>query len=260
MFGAYRLEVIREILNEKKYIDVISLSEILGVSEVTVRRDLNKLEEQGFIVRSHGGAYLKENGALPESLPECAPESSSQGKPIRFQAIGEIAATHVPDGSTIFIGAGAECQAMARHLTEKKELTVVTNDLNVCSILAGTESVQLILAGGFYDPKRNLTGGDMVLQVFHNIFVQKAFVSVDGAHLTRGYTTSDYYNQSLMQHLSRFSDELYLLFSSEKVAATAPYRIGDLSFAPNVITDANLDKAYQEYFYQNNIKLFMSLD
>src|SRR5919205_427977 len=138
-----RLHQIERMIKERQYVRVIELSEYFGVSEPTIRRDLQKLEEMGRVRRAHGGALAAEP-AMPEPpiiqrMVECAEEK---------RRIGQAAAQLVQDGETIFLGSGTTTLEVARHLNGKKNLTVITNALTIANQLVDDTHITLIITGG----------------------------------------------------------------------------------------------------------------
>ena len=134
MFAAARQERIKELLLKHKQFDVVSLAAMLGVTEVTIRRDPDKLEQEGFIIKTHGGAILKEVSSPPNQAERVPPE---------IIEIGEATALLVNNNEAIFLGGGLTCTQVATNLQTKQRLTVMTNDLKVALELNNAPGVFL---------------------------------------------------------------------------------------------------------------------
>ena len=124
MFATERQNRIKQLLFEYDKVGVGSLSEILDVSEVTIRKDLEKLEKDGFLIRTHGGAVLREDVPKEEISPESdIPNIESK------KMIGIFAAALIQDRDVIFLGPGSTCIQIAKNLRDKKDIIVVTNNI-----------------------------------------------------------------------------------------------------------------------------------
>ena len=141
MFADARIEKIKELLLEYKHVDVNTLSSVLSASVATVRRDLERLEEEGFLRRTHGGAIIIEK---KEKIAKVAQEPYYREK----KQIGIIAASLIKNNETVYIGAGRTCQQIARNLKDKRNVKVVTNNIGVITELLHTQSVRLMVPGG----------------------------------------------------------------------------------------------------------------
>src|SRR5260221_8996593 len=125
-------------------LNVEQLSATLGVSEVTVRRDLSALAKERRIVRTYGGATARVGTHEPEASLEERKDTQREQK----EAIAVVAAAHVQDGDTVLLDGGTTAAALARHLTTRQQLHVVTSNLLTVSVLANARDVRLTLIGG----------------------------------------------------------------------------------------------------------------
>jgi DeoR/GlpR family transcriptional regulator of sugar metabolism len=134
MFAADRLSIIRSYILEKKKVSVAEISRMLGVSEVTVRRDLEALDDEGFLIRTHGGAILSGEDNL-DALPAAGePDEEREQR----NEISEIAIYLINDGDTLLFSPGKTNLAIARRLQRRRDLVVLTNDLQIAAELAST--------------------------------------------------------------------------------------------------------------------------
>lgn len=143
MLAAERIRKIKQILVEYKRADVSNLSSLLSVSDVTIRKDLERLENEGFLTRTHGGAVINENSPS-DNLYNILDIPEIEHK----QMIGLIAAQIVNNNEAIFIGPGTTCLQIAKNLKDKKNLTVVTNNVSAALSLSDVSGVRVILTGG----------------------------------------------------------------------------------------------------------------
>jgi len=187
LIPAQRRQRIRDYLAVHLIAPNTLLSELLQVSEATVRRDLEWLERQGMVERTHGGATLSQR--LPTE-PDYA--NSAQAHPEEKRAIGAAAAALVEEGDILFVNSGTTTTQFIRHLRDVKNVTVVTNNVSAAVEVgqaAHAAGVELILLGGMFRARANSVAGRFAVDVLRQIYASKAFIGVDGISLKHGCTT-----------------------------------------------------------------------
>ena len=190
VFANERHEQILKLLEEKKKMSVAELSGILGVSEVTVRKDLEALERQKSLTRTFGGALFLEP---PKPASSCSIPPESLDDYGRKQAIGALAAALVGDEDFIFLGPGYTCLEVAKNLKSKNRLAITTMNVSACIELADTPEFNVMLAPGSFT-KRNGTyyvTGSVLIDYFSDSYFDKIFLTMDGISLTRGFSVLD---------------------------------------------------------------------
>ena len=162
-----RTNRILEFLTAEKKIEVSLLAEKLGVSQVTVRKDLDELERQGIIVREHGSACLRSTDNLHGRIAY-----HYEAK----QKIAKCAAKLISDGDTLMIESGSCCALLAEELTSsKKDLTIITNSAFIADYIRGKSNFQIVLLGGIYQQDSQVLVGPMIRQCVENFFVKYFF-------------------------------------------------------------------------------------
>ena len=186
LIPAQRRRLIHEHLQRHTIARSAALGELLGASEATVRRDLEWLEKQGMIERTHGGAILSQ--PLPT---EPAYALSALSHPEEKRRIGAAAAQLVEDGDTIFLNSGTTTTEVVRQLrlrTDLPNITLITN--NVTAALDTREApFELILLGGSFRSRSNSVVGRFAVDVLRQVYADKAFIGVDGISLKYDCTT-----------------------------------------------------------------------
>jgi DeoR family fructose operon transcriptional repressor len=186
LIPAQRRRLIHEYLQRQKIVRSATLSEVLGASEATVRRDLDWLERQGIAERTHGGAILSQR--LPT---EPAYASSALANPEAKRAIGHAAADLVNDGDTVFINSGTTTTEVLLSLMRRSDipnLTLVTN--NVTAAVGAREAeFEVILLGGSFRLRSYSTVGHFATEMLRGMHANKTFIGVDGISLKYHYTT-----------------------------------------------------------------------
>ena len=145
MFAIERQRMIKQLLNQNKHVSVAELSCCLNVSEVTIRRDLEKLEGERFLMRTHGGAVLLDpDSGEPAAQADDGVLSAEDG----IDEIADLAASMIVDNDIIYLGSGMVSDAIAQRLSGKRNLIVLTCSLPVAAALYRNRDLQVIIPGG----------------------------------------------------------------------------------------------------------------
>lgn len=254
MFAAERIKKIKQILLEYKKADVSNLSNLLSVSEVTIRKDLERLENEGFLQRTHGGAILCDANASVNIYEEKTDIPEIEHK----KMIGLIASQIVNNNEAIFIGPGTTCLQVARNLKDKRNLNVITNNISAAIELSNIPGIKVTLTGGDIKQQEytySLTG-PAVIQALASIYVDKAFIGVNGISLKRGYTIHDSDDSMIASEIHKYANEFIVIADSTKFNKISFSQLGDLHMAKKVISDELAPEEYVKYFFENNIQIF----
>lgn len=182
-------EILKELLRTGE-VSVADLVRQLNVSPATVRRALRSLERKGLLRRTHGGAVPLEP-LLYESFRHLSSfqEQEKHRVPEKRQ-IGLAAAELVADGETIAIGAGTTTTQVARSIRHRKGITIVTNAINIAMELSHRDDLKVMVTGGWVSGSWFALVGPGAIHSAGEMFVDKAFIGVDGIHAERGLTTN----------------------------------------------------------------------
>ena len=213
------------------------LSEELGVSEDTVRRDLRELAQEGLLLRVHGGA-------LPAS-PAMGDFAAREG--IRHEgkvAIGRAAAAMVQEEQVVILDGGTTSREIARHLPRQLKATVVTHSPSIAIELLHHPSLEVILLGGRLFKHSVVAVGAACLQAVRDIHADLFFMGVTGIHPHTGLTTGDFEEAGIKRALNKAAAETYVLASSEKVNAASPYKIVEWSQITGIITETGVSDEF----------------
>lgn len=254
MFAIERLNKIKEILYKEKRVDVFELSELFSVTEVTIRRDLDKLEQDGFLIKTYGGAVINEEQA-PRPLISATEENAAEEK----RMIGKIAAHMIENGEAVYLSPGTTCLEIARNLKDKR-ITVVTNDLIIAYELKDSIGIKVIVTGGDLLQSTSTLAGSFALQALSGIYISKAFVGVKGIHFTSGYTVDSHEEVMVIQGVKNISSEIIITADYTKFNFTAFARLGDLTMSKRVITNKQVPSEYKKYFFEHSIKLYTTFE
>ena len=258
MFGAARLQRIREVIAEKKHIDVSTLSSMLSVTEVTIRKDLEKLESEGFIIKTHGGAIL--NGDHTNNISSAVDIHPAAQYDENKSTIGTIAAHLIKEGEYIFVGPGTTCYYVALALKDKKNINIVTNNISVVNALANNSSINVIVTGGNLQGNSMTLTGEVAINMLEGIFIDKAIISVTGVHIDNGYTISNMDDINIYRTIINISKELIIVADGTKFDKTSFIKLGNLDIAKKVVTNENVPREFKAYFFQKGIQIFTSYE
>jgi len=258
MFAAEREKKIKEMLLEYKHVDVNTLCTLLSCSLATVRRDLDRLENEGFLTKAYGGAILNEENE--QGVP--SPQDEDPNMDAKMQ-VARIASNLILDGDVIFLGPGNTCVCLAKHLKNKQNLVVVTNNLNAAIELMGFPRINVIVVGGSLEevlPGYASTSGDHAIGFLSQIRISKAFISVDGVSMEYGYSTNLFSQAELNRSILRQAKTSYVVADSSKFGVSALMKVADITDIDNVITNVDISAEYKEFFFTNKVKLYTSFD
>lgn len=255
MFASERVKIIKGILMEKKHVTVNKLSQMLGVSEVTIRRDFEKLEGEGFLIRNHGGAYINDENQYED---EEEIEDNDPYYEDRIE-ISKIAVQMIEDEDSIILTSGKTNLCIAKRLANKRNLTVLTNDINIASELSANANIKVTMPGGELNPTSMTLSGKLTEENIKKFFVAKAFIEVEGVSIEHGFTVKSVDKASIIREILNICKEKIFVGHYTTFDNIAFYQVGSLKLADKVITNINVKDKYKDYFFNENLKLFTSI-
>jgi len=222
---------------------VSELTELLGVSDMTVRRDLDTLARRGLVKKVHGGATLPRGGSTDEPGFEA---KSAQERPAK-DAIARRAAAFVEPGTAVAVTAGTTTHAFAHHLARVPGLTVVTNSLPVAEVLdaSGRPDQTVVLSGGIRTPSDALVG-PVAVRAIRSLHVDWAFMGVHGIHPEAGFTTPNLLEAETNRAVLASARRLVVLADHTKWEVVGLSTIAAIEQASVLITDSRLSEAARE--------------
>jgi DeoR family galactitol utilization operon repressor len=226
-----RERVILDRLSQNGTVSVSDLARDLGLSEVTIRGDLRELEENGWIVRNRGGA----GPALHRDIMERQRAFSAEKN-----AIARAAADMVKDGDVIMIEAGTTTALVARYLSGKRDVHIVTNSTLVFSYARMNPSLQITMTGGEFRRSTESMVGPIALDTIASVNVRLAFVGTDGFTLERGMTTHLMEGAQIVKAMKSHALSTILLADSSKYGKVGFSSVLPLLEVDMILTDSSL--------------------
>lgn len=252
MIPVERHQQILAIVAERGVVSFSELSERLGVSHMTIRRDVQKLEEQGALLAVSGGV---------RSAERLAAEPSHQTKTSLYNAeknaIGRRAAQHIPRNSCIYIDAGTTTLALAGELLDRDDLLVVTNDFMVAALLMEKSRCRLIHTGGTVCRENRSCVGESAARSLRHLAIDIAFISAS-CWGPRGLFTPDEDKVTVKQAVCDVSSKRVLLSDSSKYNKIATFMALPLEIFDTIVTDSRLSAQAREALGEGNWKLALA--
>ncbi len=248
-----RRSKILTLLDDSGKVEVLELSALFGVSAVTIRNDLTRLEQKNLLFRTRGGAIKQRKVATDFTLSTKAHKNLEQKR-----RIGKKAAELVQDGDTIILDSGTTTLEIARELDRSHDLTVITHALNIALELAGQKNITLIMPGGFCRSKSLSFVGSVAEKNLREYYCDKLFLGVDGFDTDYGITTPSVSEASLNRVMMEISRETIVVTDSTKFGKRSLAFIAPMSKVNAVITDSAISTADKKKLTTLNVALLVA--
>jgi DeoR/GlpR family transcriptional regulator of sugar metabolism len=232
LLAGQRKQFLLQLLRERGQIVAKAISEELGVSEDTIRRDLREMAAEGLLQRVHGGA-------LPASPAIVDFAERQQIAPTAKVSLGRAAAGMVRPGQVVILDGGTTTLQMAKHLPHSLNATVVTHSPTIALELVQHPNVEVILIGGRLFKHSIVTTGAAAVEAISRIHADTYFMGVTGIHPQTGLTTGDLEEAHIKRALCASAAETYVFGSSEKLNAASSYVVAKLTEIDGIIVDAD---------------------
>jgi DeoR family fructose operon transcriptional repressor len=239
-FAEERQHAILDLLKAMGKVTVEELAATFHVSAPTVRSDLARLEEQGLLRRTHGGA-------IPAS-PTLFEPPYAQREVMRHEekkAIARVAAELVKDGETLILDAGTTTYEIALLLRERRSLTIVTNSLANAHVLMDNPALEVVVVGGSLQARRRAILGPLSVQFLKQFRVDRAFLAFNGVHPRSGFTVVDFDAAEVKRQMMACAGETVVVADSGKIGQVAFAAVGPVSDARLLITDSGITEENQ---------------
>jgi DeoR/GlpR family transcriptional regulator of sugar metabolism len=237
-FREERLRVIAERVMAGQTVYVNDLAEEFGVSPSSIRIDLSELEGQGILKRTHGGAILADGLAGRLIAAKLPFEARQQQLQAEKEAIGRAAAALIDDGDAIMIDGGSTTTYVARHLGEKRGLTLITNAIALLPDLMAIPDAQVYVTGGLLDRGFVTLFGEMALDTIGRFRTAKAILGMDGISADVGLTVTDPAVAATKRKMMEAGGQLIVVCDHTKLNRVSLYALAPLAAMHTLVTDA----------------------
>lgn len=252
MFPEERRSIIIATLNQQGRCLVADLAKQMEVSEVTVRQDLDSLEREGLLRRTHGGAILPSK--IGFERPFQVEETSFKNQKER---IAQAAAELISPGDTLILDVGTTISELARKLLSQHELTVFTNALNIATILEANPLISTIVTGGTLRAKQHSLVNPYATLILEKIRVDTAFIGVSGIESNHGITNVNIAEAELKSLFLKAAQRRVVLADSSKIGNIGLVKISDIEQIDLLITDKQADAKEIASLRQKGLKVVL---
>lgn len=256
MYAIERKRIIKEYLKEHGEAQVQELSGILGVSEVTVRRDLERLEHEGWLTRTHGGAVINK----PEAVDPIVDLIDKTGADESSSRIASVAVKMIQDGEVIMLTNGPVNAVIASRLHERSGLTVLTNDVEIALRITLQTNNRVVLLGGDMNKSEVAVFGTMTMVNLQKFYVNHLFIEVDGINDNLLLTVNNQDKADLILGALELADLATVICPSDRFGKNAFFRLGNLKMIKRIISNTDISEEFKTKIFSNDIALFTTIN
>lgn len=244
MFAIQRSDKIIELLHQNNIVYVRDLVELFDVSDVTIRKDLNKLAKQGVVTKTHGGAILTQK-QIP-TPHTTANNISTNHKQIKDH-LAKITYTKISHGDTIYLGSGYTCTALAGLIQRSDDICVITNNIEATLALRGKCRNLILLGGEVVEfESYTFTASNQIEHYLKAYNINVAITSSSAIDKDYGVSFSTEVNLRILSTIKQAAYKWYLMVDHSKFGRVSPYKVADINEVTEVITD-KIPVGYQDF-------------
>lgn len=253
-----RLNKLINILKTKNGASVKELANILGVSEMTIRRDLQILNGNNIANKVYGATIYNPNNIIEKLDSTYNIETECIKHEKEKVSIGKMAASLINNNDVIIIDTGTTTAQLAENINSDLKITALIYSSNILNTLSNKKNVSLIFSGGYYHPNTKMFESTEGISLINRTRASKVFISAAGIHNTLGVTCSNSYEILTKQTAMNSSVEKILLADSQKFGIVKSSYFAELTAFDTIITDKNITPEWINIIKENNIKLILS--
>ncbi|MGP1489131.1 MAG: DeoR/GlpR family DNA-binding transcription regulator [Peptoanaerobacter stomatis] len=244
-----RLAKMEKLILERRIMSLKELQEEFGISMNTIRRDINELIENGNIKKVYGGVeYCESEVEFSDFLERCVRDKDFK------ELIGRKASRFVEDNDIIFVDSGTTAMNIIYYLCDKKNVTIITNNLSVVIEASRKENINLIALGGEVNKRTFSFAGKDSLNFLKDINITKAFMAATGISVKNGATNSVYEERDIKSKIVDKAEKVFMLVDHTKFDKHSLFTYCELDDIDCIITDKAPEK-YKKFAKEHNIKL-----
>ncbi len=246
-----RLQKIQQYLYQHGHSSVQTLVEYTDSSLATVRRDLEKLEAEGVVIRTHGGAKLAETSNAEIGFRQ------REHREVKYKrAIAETAYAHLKPDSSIFLDSSTTALQLAKRLRlHPMRLHLTTNSFAAAQELFGVPEISLLFVGGHIRSENLATIGMYAEETLDRLWFDQLFMSANAIHAEHGFTTFDTSEAAMNRKMLSRAAERYMLCDATKFGKIAPHHVAALQVAQHIITDQRIPDHWKQHLANVGVQL-----
>jgi len=229
-------------------INVSQLAQQFGVSQVTIRNDLKSLESQGMLERYHGGARVVSDDDIMKRM--------SVKYDVKLR-IAKEAIKHISDGETVMIESGSTNALLAKELTHKKDITIITNSAFIARFVRSSNNIKVSLIGGDYQLDSEVTVGPLARLCLNQFNVDKVFIGVDGFSQQAGFTCTNLMRAEVARAMAERANKVCVLTDSDKFSRVGVSSQFNAKEVYMLFTDSSIPKDSLAFLKKNNVEVHL---
>jgi len=249
MLQIERRQMIIQYLEEHEAVTVEELAKLFNVAPMTIRRDLQFLEDKNIAARTFGGAVLKSR--LIDEVPY---ENKSLANIEKKKKIADYAASLIRNGDTVILDAGTNME-IARLLVNYKNLKIITTDLNIATFVSASTDFEILFPGGKVQNSTGSCYGSSTVDFLKNINADISFIGSSSVDIQHGITTPSMEKADVKRQMIKCSDKSILVADSSKFGKKSLIKVCNLNDFHGIITDSNLDELTADKIKSKKIKI-----
>jgi len=251
MLAEERQQKILQEVKHRRAVKIFELNKLFNVSEMTIRRDLEKLDNQGLLQRTYGGALSIERTAFEPTFQE--KESMNIEEKRR---IGIAAASMINEGDTVCVTAGTTIMQIVKNLN-MKSITIVAISLNIAFELSKLPNVKLFTIGGEIRTGSYAMVGPQAIKFLQKLYVDKLFLGVNGFSIEYGLTTPSPSEAEICQTIIKIAKEIIVVADHTKLETVSFSKITDIDCVDKLITDSSIDEKYVQQLQEKGVEVII---
>ena len=241
-----------EIVEKEGNISVKDLAKILGVSQVTIRKELTEVDEKNLIQREHGYAMRLNKNRIDNRI---AVNYATK------LTIANLACEHITDGEIIMMESGSTNTLLAGVIaSRRKNVTIITNSIYIANYLRDNQNISIILLGGLFQKEPQVNTGPLTRWCAQQFSVDKIFVGVDGFDRIRGFSAIDLDRTETVRDMAKSAKKVCVVTDSSKFNGKSTVQLFGLDEVCSVYTDSQIPKEDRETLEKAGVKVFMTQD
>jgi len=251
-----RINQLVEVLMKRNGVMIKDLAILCGVSEMTIRRDLEVLKQQGIVLNMNGAAiYNPNNNHRLEDETTYSLALATTANVKEKERIGMYAASLIDDGECVIIDNGSTTEHVAQHLNMNLKATILTCNLNIVNQLCNKLNIDIIFGGGYYHADTRMFESPESISLIRKTRASKVFISAMGVHETLGVTCASNYELATKQAIIQSGAECILLVDSSKFDSVRTCFFSEIEEFQKIITDKNISAKWESHILERGIEL-----
>ena len=250
-----RLTNLEEILRERKLVSIKDMAHLLGVSEMTVRRDIRQMEMASKVKNLNGMLISSADNSFSMLTKQYELHSQAMDQNLEKEAIGAMAATRISTGDSVMLDVGSTVEQIARHVSKDIKFEALCLTLNTMQRLLDKPLATVAVSGGYYQPSTQMFLSDESIRFIRSIRANKVFLSAAGIHEELGISCANHYEVVAKKALLQSARHHILVADSSKFGVIRSAHFCDLNEIDEIITDDRLPDRWVNLIESRNILL-----